>query len=138
MIHSLRNKRRFLASLALLAMLLRIAVPSGYMPSALADGWYLKLCSDGISSSAMTALLGQEDHSHHHHHGGDTQSSGSEQAFDQCDLGSGFASALVLQENSLALGLFILVFIAGLLIAAPLPGRSRLYLARGPPQALQI
>jgi len=109
-------------------MLLRVAVPVGFMPSSLADGWYLKLCPDGMSDSAMMALLGQHDHSHHHQSG-----DSSEQSFDQCDLGSGFASAVISQSASLFLGLFIAALIVGKLLVAILQGRPHLYFARAPP-----
>lgn len=59
-----RLARAGLLRLALLGMLLRIAVPAGYMPAALADGWYLQLCPDGLSAAAMVALFG-EGHRHH-------------------------------------------------------------------------
>lgn len=115
-------------------MLLRIAVPAGYMPSSLAEGWYLKLCPDGISASVMMALMGQQDHSHHHSHSMD-QDGSSEQSFDQCDLGSGFASAALVQAASLALGLLLFVYLVGQLFVATLETRPRLYLARAPPQS---
>ena len=55
-----------LLQLALLATLvLRVLVPVGYMPAALSAGWPVQLCPDGLSSAAMTALLGEQ----HQHHG---------------------------------------------------------------------
>ncbi|MFK7915321.1 MAG: hypothetical protein AB8B93_15515 [Pseudomonadales bacterium] len=51
----------------LAVLLLRVLVPVGYMPAALADGWPVQLCPDGLSSAAMTALLG-EQHQHHKMH----------------------------------------------------------------------
>lgn len=102
------------------------------MPSALADGWYLKLCPDGISASTMMALLGQQDHGHYHGHGMESGDS-SEQSFDQCDLGSGFASAAVSQIANIALEIFIATLVAGILLSATLPRRPRLYLVRAPP-----
>lgn len=60
-----------LARLALIALLLRAAVPQGYMPSAVADGWYLELCPDGISAATVAALFDeinpqQSDAGHDH------------------------------------------------------------------------
>lgn len=49
------------------------------MPGALSDGWYLKLCPDGMPANVMLALLGHE----HHHHDADAQIA----SFAQCDLG---------------------------------------------------
>jgi hypothetical protein len=44
--------------LALLAFLLRLLVPLGTMPAALSDGWFLKLCPDGLPAQVMARLLG--------------------------------------------------------------------------------
>jgi hypothetical protein len=61
------------------ALLLRVAVPAGFMPASADDGWYLKLCPDGVPTEIMEALFG---HDHSHHQGGH------EQTFVQCELGS--------------------------------------------------
>lgn len=63
------NRKTF-AVLAALALALLIAIPRGYMPTAVSDGALLKLCGDGLSPEVMAALLG--DGHHHHHHGSDS------------------------------------------------------------------
>lgn len=126
-----KHRRKF-AGLALLATLLRVAVPAGFMPASVADGWYLKLCSDGISDAVMMALLGQSDH-HHQHADAPGHDSGSGQTFDQCDLGSGFASAAITQAVAIALGIFLVTLVVGKLFTVALSSRPRLYLARAPP-----
>lgn len=72
---------RLLARLVLVGLVLRVAVPGGFMPADLDDGWFLKLCPDGMPMSVMMALLG---HDHHHHHDDSTP-------YQQCDLGGGLA-----------------------------------------------
>jgi hypothetical protein len=66
-----------LVILALLAaVVLRVAVPVGYMPAPLASGWPVQLCPDGLSAEVMVALFGPSHQHHaapappaHHHHG---------------------------------------------------------------------
>jgi len=73
--------RRLLARLVLVGLVLRVAVPVGFMPSNLDDGWFLKLSPDGMPMSVMMALLGH----HHQHHGEEAQT------YQQCDLGGALA-----------------------------------------------
>ncbi len=88
------GRSRSFVYIALLAMLLRAAMPAGFMPSALADGWYLQLCPHGLSPQVAEALFGTADH--HHHHGTDVPEQDSAHSPLQCEFGSGFAaSALV-------------------------------------------
>lgn len=142
MSQTLFNNRRLIACISLLAILLRAFVPTGFMPSSLASGWYLMLCPDGISGSVLMALLeDQQDHSHHHMHGQGDGTPGSDSAeisgFSQCDLGSGYSSALVFQAAILVLGLFILLYVSWQVFSSNLQGRPNQYLARGPPNKLQ-
>lgn len=139
---TLFNNRRLIACIALLAILLRAAVPAGFMPGSLTSGWYLVLCPDGISSSAMMALLGeQQDHSHHHMHAQGSGTPGSDSSanasFNQCDLGSGYSSAFIFQAAELAFGLFIFLFVVWQVISFHLQSRPGQYLARAPPHLLQ-
>lgn len=78
--------------LILLGLVLRVVVPVGFMPANLGDGWYLKLCPEGMSVNSMVALLGH--HHHYHHHAHDEEAS-----FDQCDL-AGFSSLAALSANN--------------------------------------
>ncbi len=72
--------------LALAGVLLRAAIPAGYMPASLADGWFVELCPDGWPAAAVVALFGHE-HAHAHH--GEQPDS-----FADCQLG-GIAAAAV-------------------------------------------
>lgn len=83
--------RSLLARLVLVGLVLRVAVPAGFMPTNLDDGWFLKLCPDGMSMSVMMALLG---HDHHHHHDGQDSD-----PYQQCDLGGGLSD-----DNALTTG----------------------------------
>jgi len=82
------NHHRWIAGVALLALLLRVLVPAGYMPAALASGWYLSLCPHGMPNPAAVAALGHSMHHDHAQHGHDHDAA---QGPDQCELGSGFA-----------------------------------------------
>ena len=62
----------------LFAVLMQLVVPVGLMPQATSEGWWLKVCPDGIPASVMMEVFG---HDHHHHHGHDTET------YEQCDLG---------------------------------------------------
>jgi hypothetical protein len=77
---------QILTRIAFGAMLLRVLVPAGYMPSDLDDGWYLKLCPDGMPVSVMVALFGHE-HQHHHHPNAQGGAAAPEITYAQCDLG---------------------------------------------------
>ena len=86
--------RRILSYLLLGTLLLRVAVPVGLMPGDLSDGWYLQICPDGLSPAAMQVFMGDEHHHHHHHdHHQGEDSESANPVF--CDLGAGFASALI-------------------------------------------
>ena len=83
-----RPKRyRVLTAFASLALLLRIAIPVGFMPSGITGGWYLELCPDGMPEHVMVALYGE----HHAHHG-----AGSDNLFFECDYGNGATGAFAL------------------------------------------
>ena len=96
------------ARLVLFALVLRIAVPAGYMPANLGDGWFLALCPDGMPAHVMVAWLGPQhqhhgqhqnltnDDSHHspHHMGYDSgplPTAADLPQYVQCDLGGGLA-----------------------------------------------
>jgi len=93
-VNFLPNHKRVLQWLALSGVLLRILVPAGFMPADVGDGWYLKLCPDGMPASTMVALFG-----HHHHHHADGHADGQEEHFAadmlQCDLGGGLSADTV-------------------------------------------
>jgi hypothetical protein len=51
------------------AVLLRAAIPAGYMPAAAGSGLLFEFCPEGISTEFMQILSG--DSGHDHSHGGD-------------------------------------------------------------------
>ncbi|NKC01112.1 MAG: hypothetical protein GKR90_21815 [Pseudomonadales bacterium] len=61
------------------------------MPGDISEGWYLQICPDGLTSTEVMVLTGDE---HHHHHGHD------DARLIDCELGGGFAAALDLAEFS--------------------------------------
>jgi hypothetical protein len=64
--HALRSltatRRRLLLALFACAMLLRIAVPEGWMPVAEANGWQLTICSGMWPVDAMPDMPGMAHH----------------------------------------------------------------------------
>jgi len=74
----------FLATFAL-----RVLVPAGLMPADMTDGWFLKLCPDGVSAEWMAGLNG--DHHHHHHEEDGAQDS-------SCELGGGLGASAANQD----------------------------------------
>ena len=88
--------RRALSYLLLTTLLLRIAVPVGYMPTSVSGGWYLEICPDGLTPAVMQVFMGE--HHHHHHHGSDDGKA----APVFCDLGAGFAAALIDTKKTFA------------------------------------
>jgi len=116
-----------LARLALLGVALRLAVPAGYMPADLSDGWYLEWCPDGLPVAVTAALLG---HGHHHHDDGDDG---------RCELGGGLSTTAVLEPP-----------VASELVPAlaepavwqiplrPSPAATKAYDSRAPPRAFSF
>ncbi len=84
-----RANRRTLSLLLLATLLLRAAIPDGYMPAALGEGALFKLCPSGMPATVMAALTGAEHDQHHQHH----QHNGADGANDahfnasQCPIG---------------------------------------------------
>ena len=83
-----RNRHRVLL-LLLATLLMRVAIPVGYMPAAAGSGLLFELCPEGMPASVMQALGG-----HHHHH--QAHSDQSEASFDaeQCPVGHMLSSAM--------------------------------------------
>ena len=63
MCRRLNNAHTLLVLLA--ALLLRAAIPDGYMPASWGSGLLVKLCPAGLPAGVMQALAGE--HEHHHH-----------------------------------------------------------------------
>jgi hypothetical protein len=60
----LRQRRPWLAAIALLAFTVRALIPAGFMPSG--DGFFkLQICPEGLSTQALALL---DPHAAHHHH----------------------------------------------------------------------
>ena len=83
------RKHSVLSAFAALALLLRVAIPSGFMPSSVSDGWFLQLCPDGLPTHVMVALFGE----HHFHRGSDSDT------FFQCDYDSGVIGDVLLDAS---------------------------------------
>ena len=56
------------------------------MPTNVDGGWFLQLCPDGISVSAMGALFGDE---HAHHHAEHAAHADDGETYSPCELGNG-------------------------------------------------
>lgn len=80
--------------LLLAALLMRAAIPAGYMPAAPGSGLLFELCPAGVPAGFMTALSGSD---HHHHH---DNSDASESHFDagQCPIGHLLSSAVAIGD----------------------------------------
>jgi hypothetical protein len=83
--------------LALGALVLRLLVPVGTMPAALADGWFLKLCPDGLPVETLARLLGESHHHHHHPGAGEAKSSPV-----RCDLGAALSGDVIKPDLDVA------------------------------------
>lgn len=130
------------------ALLLRVAIPAGYMPASIAsDGWYLQWCPNGVSAEVMTALFEaagstesfQGAHQHQHHHGhaqpaaeeADTPPSGAT----HCDFGILSADAHGAPQSAPPPALTPPAELAALPGKSIVPTRPRTtYLARAPPR----
>lgn len=87
-----RANRHSLSLLLLATLLLRAAIPDGYMPAALGEGTLFKLCPSGMPAPVMATLTGAEQHrhhQHHHHHWHDGADGADDSHFDasQCPIG---------------------------------------------------
>jgi len=127
---------RWLAGLALLTMLLRVAVPGGYMPTSIAGGWYLSLCPHGMPNpAAVAALANSAQHEHHHGHGAQGgHDHGAAHSFDHCELGSGLTLSATLEAFGLSFTLIpVPAAQAAQRTVAPQCSLSRIYHSRAPP-----
>lgn len=66
---SIRNKRMKPVLLLLAVLLLRAAIPVGFMPAAAGSGLFVVFCPDGVSPEFMQFLAGDAgaDHDHMEH-----------------------------------------------------------------------
>ena len=105
-------KFRTAAALLLAAIVLRAAIPVGYMPAALVSGQLFAMCPSAVPADLLAAIAvpkgsGPHETGHHPHHHGDTEGSGSTgQHFDasHCPVGQMLSTnALTAPEFSIAI-----------------------------------
>ena len=128
-----RRYSRF-ASVALLGIMLHALVPGGFMPASLAGGWFVELCPDGMARALFEALTGPERHGEHSHHAA-ADSGYDGHAFEQCDLGNGFAGPVLSADS----GIPVLPGVsspqpAASLAATATPSTHSPYRSRAPPR----
>lgn len=91
----IRNKRLKPVFLLLAVLLLRAAIPVGFMPAAAGSGLLVVFCPDGVSAEFMQFLAGDAgaDHDHMDHgNSGDTTH--------QCPIGHMLLSAAATDDGS--------------------------------------
>jgi len=88
------NSRRTPLLLLLAALLLRAAIPDGYMPAALGSGLLFEMCPARVPSGLMQALAGSTQHQHH------SQSAAATPAYDasQCPIGHLLSAAFTADD----------------------------------------
>jgi len=93
----IRNKRLKPVALLLAVLLLRAAIPVGFMPAAVGSGMLVVFCPDGVSTEFMQFLSGDaggnHDHAEHGNAGDDTH---------QCPIGHMLLSAAATDSGSSA------------------------------------
>jgi len=132
MIRTTPLRHRAVTALAVAALLLRVVIPVGFMPSGIAGGWYLELCPDGLPRQVVVALFG-EHYAHHGHHG-----VGGGVSVYHCDYGGGAAGAWLLDHTVVPLGRFP----AATLLFAPDEHRAAVsqwygFRSRAPPSSVR-
>jgi hypothetical protein len=122
------KKRHRVLLLLLATLLMRVAIPAGYMPAAVGSGLLFELCPEGMPAAVLQIL----DSHHHHHH---SQSDTSEVSFDteQCPVGHLLLSAVAV-DDGLALDAIPDVTIFYTSTSISYTGLTRTeYLSRAPP-----
>ncbi len=80
----------------LAGLLLRAAIPVGYMPAAAGSGLLFELCPDQLPPGVtLPALSAADGHHHHDHHAGD-----GEGGVDQCQIGHLLLSAFAVDSST--------------------------------------
>ena len=82
----------------LAALLLRAAIPDGYMPASAGSGLLFELCPAGLPSDFVAALSGADAYAHHA--GDDT--SGEHFSLEHCPVGQLLSAAMAVDTESLA------------------------------------
>lgn len=129
MIRSTDTRR--VALLLLATLLLRAAIPDGYMPSRAGSELLFELCPSGVPASLMEALAGGASGRHHAHGAGDATH------FDasQCPIGHFLSMAAIVDDVPAPDVVPVRITRAEWTVAAPAPVTRRLYRSRGPPPA---
>lgn len=96
-----RFGQRLAARLALLAMVLNLVSPAGFMPTSIGDSGWLMICPEGLPAGAFET---PHDHHHHdHHHDSSGDSGGGESVLDSgpdhCSLGSALSAGSLLADQ---------------------------------------
>ena len=86
--------RRLTNGLALLAMLVKLVSPAGFMPADLSDGHWLMICPDGLPSGVLDT--GQHDHGHDGHGGGDHPP---QLGLDHCPIGAAVGAPSIVSHH---------------------------------------
>lgn len=89
------NHRRLLSLSLLATLLLRAAIPDGYMPASPDSGLLFELCPSGVPARVVAALDGSDHHQHHE------ASDGSAAHYDasQCPIGHMLSSAVAFDDH---------------------------------------
>jgi hypothetical protein len=93
MIERSRHRRR-LSVLLLATLLLRAAIPDGYMPASPYSGLLFELCPSGVPAGFIAALGGSGHHQHHDASDG----SGAHYDASQCPIGHMLSSAAAVND----------------------------------------
>ena len=92
----LTHARQGLLAVTYLAVASKLLIPAGYMPSALAEGTPIRLCSSGLPEGLVS-------HGDKHH---DHDEEGSELLWEHCSLGALAATAAVTSDYEFRLPFF--------------------------------
>ena len=84
-----------LSTLRPATLLLRAAIPDGYMPAPVGNGLPFVLCPSAVPAEFMVLLTGSE---HHHHHGAEGATDSGVEA-SQCPIGHMLTPAIAAGDN---------------------------------------
>ena len=62
----LKRAKQALVLVFYLAFAVKLLIPVGYMPTAIGDGWPLRLCDAGLSGAVFSETGRQHEHDHDH------------------------------------------------------------------------
>jgi len=84
-------QHRLTFALVLTTLLVRAAIPAGYMPASLDSGLLFKLCPSGVPAELMAAITGA---GHHH----ETNTNGDHFDAEQCPIGQLLSAAIAVDS----------------------------------------